>query len=131
MDKLIGHLPKIEKETEKAYMLDYQNYEYTNMSYNKSTDDVEYNPVYRAVWVPKSQVIVEDNKIVAMPSWLAKKIGLKTEKMESDRQERINKYESLIFWAKQNGLKVKNKMKKSTILEVIKKAGLTVPAELI
>lgn len=45
-------------------------------------------------------------------------------------EEGKNKYDKLVEWAKSQGLKVRNKMKKTTILSAIQKAGLEVPAEL-
>ncbi len=46
------------------------------------------------------------------------------------QEEAFNKYEQLVNWAKEQGLKVRNKMKKATILATIKDAGLTVPVEI-
>lgn len=51
----------------------------------------------------------------------------KNKKME----EAKNKYEQLVLWAKNQGLNVRKRMKKTTILSTIKAAGLIVPAELI
>ena len=45
-------------------------------------------------------------------------------------EEKINKYEALVNWAKAQGLKVRNKMKKVTIMKIVREAGLEVPAEL-
>jgi len=42
-----------------------------------------------------------------------------------------DKYEQLLNWAKDHGLKVRNKMKKQSILNAIREAGLVAPAELI
>lgn len=46
-------------------------------------------------------------------------------------KQACNKYDLLVSWAKKNGVKVKSKMKKQTILNMIREAGLEVPAELI
>ena len=54
-------------------------------------------------------------------------IDEKNKKME----EAKNKYEQLVIWAKNQGLNVRKRMKKVTILNAIKKAGLTAPIELV
>ena len=66
-------------------------------------------------WIPKSCIKTEEE--------------IKEEKEQAE--ERINKYEKLVEWAKEHGLKVRNKMKKTTIITIIKQAGLEVPIELI
>lgn len=51
------------------------------------------------------------------------------EKMKK-QEEAMNKYEALVNWTKAQGLKVRNKMKKVTIMKIVREAGLEVPAEL-
>lgn len=46
------------------------------------------------------------------------------------QDERLDKYEKLIQWAKDNGLSVRKMMKKSTVIEKINQAGLSIPVEL-
>jgi hypothetical protein len=47
-------------------------------------------------------------------------------------QAGLNRYEQLVQWAKDNGVKgVRSRMKTQNILNAIKDAGLTVPAELV
>lgn len=46
-------------------------------------------------------------------------------------QNACNKYDQLVQWAKNQGLKVRSKMKKTSILKAISEAGLQAPAELI
>lgn len=53
------------------------------------------------------------------------------EAKEAKKEEAFNKYEKLVAWAKEQGLKVRNKMKKSTILSAIREAGLVAPVELV
>lgn len=47
------------------------------------------------------------------------------------QEEAMNKYEALVNWAKAQGLKVRNRMKKVTIMKIIRQAGMIVPEELI
>lgn len=47
-------------------------------------------------------------------------------------QAGLNRYEQLVKWAKDNGVKgVRNRMKTQNILNLIRDAGLTVPADLV
>ena len=46
-------------------------------------------------------------------------------------QSACDKYEQLIVWAKAQGLKVRSKMKKASIMKAIAEAGLQAPSELI
>lgn len=55
----------------------------------------------------------------------------KTAEQIAHFQNACDKYEQLVQWAKQQGLKVRSKMKKQSILKAISEAGLQVPAELI
>ena len=47
------------------------------------------------------------------------------------QEESMNKYEALVNWAKAQGLKVRNKMKKVTIMKIVREAGMVVPVELV
>jgi hypothetical protein len=68
-------------------------------------------------------------------SWIPKSCIMTDEEIKAEievKKEIINKYESLIQWSKDNGVKgVRKMMKKSTLLKKIKDAGLEVPAELL
>ena len=66
--------------------------------------------------------------------WIPKACIKTNEEIKAEREQaenNLNKYEKLVEWAKQNGLKVRNRMKKTTIITIIKNAGLEVPSELI
>jgi hypothetical protein len=48
------------------------------------------------------------------------------------QQRGLNRYEQLVQWAKDNGVKgVRSRMKTANIMKLIKAAGLTAPAELV
>ena len=88
----------IKKETEKAYLLYFEN---------------DFGTLKR--WIPKSCIMSKEDI-----------------KKEQEKKENAKiKYENLVKWAKENGLRVRNKMKKVTILDKAFCAGLQVPAELI
>lgn len=123
--KIVGYTPSISKETDKAYLLDYKTFDSSqeNWSYNRRTDNIQYGQ-YKSVWVPKSQVQVKDNKVVAMPDWLAKKSGLTTESMNKAKIQRQNDYNDLVEKAKSLGIKGARKgLKTKTLKNMIEKAG--------
>ena len=88
----------IERETEKAY---------------RGFFDTNYGKIY--AWVPKSvcmteeEAIEEGNKINA---WL---------------QEKEDRYNRIVAWCKEQGLRVRNMMKLDTIKRIVKEAGLEIP----
>lgn len=49
---------------------------------------------------------------------------------DARREAAFLKYERLIGWAKDNGLKVRARMKAATVRQIITAAGLEIPAEL-
>lgn len=123
--KIVGYTPSISKETDKAYLLDYKIFDDSqeNWSYNRRTDSIQYGQ-YKSVWVPKSQVQVKGNKVVAMPDWLAKKSGLTTESMNMAKIQRQNDYNDLVEKAKSLGIKgARNGLKTKTLKNMIEKAG--------
>lgn len=123
--KIVGYTPSISKETDKAYLLDYKIFDDSqgNWSYNRRTDNIQYGQ-YKSVWVPKSQVQVKGNKVVAMPDWLAKKSGLTTESMNKAKIQRQNDYNDLVEKAKSLGIKGARKgLKTKTLKNMIEKAG--------
>ena len=124
MSKLTGYIPKITRETEKAYLLDYQDIDYTaSDAIGYRGGSIEYGPTYRNVWVPKSQVQVQDGKVVAMPDWLAKRNGLATESMNRASEQRQNDYNNLVNRAKSLGIKGARKgLKAKTLRDMIAKA---------
>lgn len=68
-------------------------------------------------------------------SWLIKELIAAPKKKTAEQvahfENACNKYDQLIAWAKENGLKARSKMKKASVLKLASEAGLTVPAELI
>lgn len=66
-------------------------------------------------WIPKSCIMTDEEE----------------KEVESKIEDGFNKYEKLIAWAKENGIKVRNRMKKSTVVSIIKKSGFEIPAELV
>ena len=86
----------VEKETEKAVLVKW------NTDYGFVT-----------LWTPKSIMVTEEE---------AKAEAEKKIQNFKAAEERYNK---MINFAKENGLAVRNKMKKVTVMEMIKKAGLT------
>ena len=123
--KLTGYIPEVSRETEKAYLLDYKIFDDSqeNWRYNRRTDSIQYGQ-YKSVWVPKSQVQIEGNKVVAMPDWLAKKSGLVTESMEKQKEQRQSDYDNLVKKAKSLGIKGARKgLKAKTLRSMIEKAS--------
>lgn len=123
--KLTGYMPKVLRETEKAYLLNYKTIDYTvGDIIGYSNGSIEYGPTYRNVWVPKSQVQLEGNKVVAMSDWLAKKNGLVTEGMEKQKAQRQSDYDNLVKKAKSLGIKGARKgLKAKTLRSMIEKAS--------
>lgn len=123
--KLTGYIPEVSKETEKAYLLNYKTIDYSAGDITGySNGSIEYGPTYRNVWVPKSQVQLEGNKVVAMPDWLAKKNGLVTEGMEKQKAQRQSDYDNLVKKAKSLGIKGARKgLKAKTLRSMIEKAS--------
>lgn len=71
-------------------------------------------------------------------SWVPKVCVMTYEEYDRERkikekafENAMEKYEKLLNWAKEQGVKVRARMKKTTILSAINKAGLVVPPELI
>ena len=111
---------KISKETEKAVLVEFN-------------DCANYNHVSErcntiSIWLPKSQIEIADGFVVKMAGWLAAKNGIETEAAanaaEECKNEGLAKYERLVAAAKEAGLKVRSRMKSSTILEIAAKAGI-------
>ena len=99
-DAIIGERMTVEKETEKAVLVKW------NTDYGFVT-----------LWTPKSIIVTEEEAKAEAKAEAEKKI-----QNFKAAEERYNK---LINFAKENGLAVRNKMKKVTVMEMIKKAGLT------
>lgn len=68
-------------------------------------------------------------------SWVIEKLMVAPKKPTAAQiahfQNACDKYEQLVIWAKDQGLKVRSKMKKASIMKAIAEAGLTAPSELI
>lgn len=115
------------EEQKKAYLLDYKAIDRTAgeiVGYSNRNRSIEYGPTYRNVWVPKSQVQLEGNKVVAMPDWLAKKNGLVTESMEKQKAQRQSDYNNLVKKAKSLGIKGARKgLKAKTLRSMIEQAN--------
>lgn len=93
---------RINKETEKAYQVFV---EYT-------TIDGEYEGE-KLVWIPKSCTLTEEE--------YRKEAEAEEKRFEDGKAA----YEKMVTWAKENGVKgVRVGMRKATILDKIKKAGL-------
>lgn len=71
--------------------------------------DTNFGKIYG--WVPKSVIVTEEDK---------KELGKRI-------YEGQKRYERIIAWCKEQGLKVRNMMKMETIKEMVKKAGLEIP----
>ncbi len=122
------------KETEKAVAIENLVYLQARESALRDVKEVsrdEYELLQSGqslIWLPKSQVKVEDGYVVDMPEWLAKKNGLCTDKMIEEARARYqagcDRYNRVLSFAKEHGLAVRNKMKLANILAEIKKAGL-------
>lgn len=75
-DKKEGY--PIERETEKAVMLSMRSTVSAGYGYNRRTDDMYERTRSEAIWLPKSQIQIKNNRVVAMPDWLAKRNGFHT-----------------------------------------------------
>lgn len=119
--RLTGYRPKITKETEKAYLVDYQKLEGTHYGAS-ARGGLEYYTDYSSVWLPKSQVQTYKNKVIAMPTWLAKKSQLYTEEMVKQRSNAEKSYMDLVNEAKKMGIKGARKgLKAKTLKDMISK----------
>jgi hypothetical protein len=111
---------KITKETEKAVVVEFDDYE----SYNHVSERC--NTV--SIWLPKSQIEIKEGFVTKMAGWLASKNGIETQEAANASQARqeagFAKYESLVAAAKEAGLKVRSRMKASTILKIAAKAEI-------
>nr|DAI82544.1 MAG TPA: hypothetical protein [Caudoviricetes sp.] len=98
-DAIVGERMTVERETEKAVLVKW------NTDYGFVT-----------LWTPKSIIVTEEQARTEAKAEAEKR-------MQSIKQgeERYNK---MIAFAKENGLAVRNKMKKDTVMSMIKKAGL-------
>ena len=98
-DAIVGERMTVERETEKAVLVKW------NTDYGFVT-----------LWTPKSIIVTEEQARTEAKTEAEKR-------MQSIKQgeERYNK---MIAFAKENGLAVRNKMKKDTVMSMIKKAGL-------
>jgi len=101
--------------------------------YNYAFDDMEelYKETEKAVcikfhtelgvitkWFPKSVFMTEEEKQAQLN---------KCAEIEAKIEAKFNAYEKLIQWAKEQQLPVRKMMKKETVLNIIKKAGLIAP----
>lgn len=89
---------EVVKETEKAYLI---SFEYCSLDGEESG--------FKEIWCPKSVVMTEEE--------IANK--------EAAFNNACNRYEAMIEFAKKNGLKVRKRMKKETVLRMIAAAGLS------
>lgn len=124
---------KVIKETEKAVAISNEIYEGAKevASYDLkelTSEQINALRVGKMIWLPKSQVVVENGFVIDMPDWLANRNNLITDRMISKAKARFekgcNRYEKALKFAKENGLSVRNKMKLDTILKAIKQANL-------
>jgi len=66
-------------------------------------------------------------------TWIPKSCIYSEEELAEIRKRfeaNMDKYEKLVEWAKNQGLKVKRRMKKTTVLRIIADANLEIPTEL-
>jgi hypothetical protein len=131
------HEQKIVKETDKAIAVpnplysdakDTAKYDVKELS-SKQIDALKSGPY---VWLPKSQVTIENGTVTELPQWLASKSGIFT-RVDYDNQlaknkayqDATDKYNKLVEFAKENGVKgAKVGLKTDTLLKMIKQAGL-------
>ena len=98
-DAIVGERMTVERETEKAVLVKW------NTDYGFVT-----------LWTPKSIIITEEQARTEAKAEAEKR-------MQSIKQGE-ERYKKMIAFAKENGLAVRNKMKKDTVMSMIKKAGL-------
>lgn len=96
---IIGETMVVERETEKAVLVKW------NTDYGFVT-----------LWTPKSIIVTEEEAKAEAKAEAEKKMNALKQ-----GEERYNK---MIAFAKENGLAVRNKMRKDTVMAIIKKAGL-------
>lgn len=103
------------KETEKAVMVHFHDFSQAPWF------DGDDNRWDRDVWLPKSQIKIENGVVVEIAGWLAKKHNILTHeeraRLEKLEREMTTKYEAVIERAKAAGIKgVRKGMRYTTIL---------------
>lgn len=114
---------KIRQETEKAVRVHISDFKKSPWF---DGDDLRWD---KSIWLPKSQIKIENGFVVEIPDWLAKKHGIETSESkareEKRQQERQSRYEAVINRAKAAGIKgIRKGMRFSTILEKAQQQGI-------
>lgn len=125
---------EIVRETEKAVAIKNKLFEEARETFRYDVKELDSRQIkelscgWPLIWLPKSKIKIENNFIIDIEDWLAKEKGLLTDRIIKAAQERfrngVERYEKILNFAKNNGLKVRNKMKLKTILKIIRDAGL-------
>ena len=139
------HQPlKVERETEKAIGISNPDYEaakeiygsgsqYEKHRFLMETTEAQrqaYENRQSLIWLPKSQVSIENGNVIGSAGWLAEKNGFGTKEASAKSEERFNagkqRYEALVQKAKAAGVPgIRNRMKTSTIKDLMKKHGVS------
>lgn len=126
---------KIVKETEKAVAVANELYIEAKETANYDLKELSGRQIEALrngsalIWLPKSQVVIENDYVVDMPEWLASKNGFATiESVKKAQEKRIaseTRYNNLVEFCKANNVKgARVGLKAKTLLEMISKAGL-------
>lgn len=119
MNYLLKPLPII-RETDKAVSIPV---DYTNSNLPSSMR------AGAAVWLPKSQITIDGEHVVAMAQWLADKHGLLTQEGAAASQARMDagteKYNALVELATARGIKIRAKSKKQKVVDALYEAGVS------
>lgn len=110
---------RVKKETQNAVLV-----HFTDFSEEPwfDGDDKRWD---RDVWLPKSQIQLNDGMVTSIAGWLAKKHGIETNESRARTDERKNRYEEVIKRAKEAGIKgVRKGMRYASILEKARKQGI-------
>lgn len=77
------------------------------------------------IWLPKSQIEIEEGHVVKMAEWLAKKNDFETVEAQAAQAERFDKYEALVAAAKAAGIKgIRAGMRAATIRAKASASGI-------
>lgn len=127
--KMLVDPKKIVKETEKAVAVANGAYADARATANYDVKELTRGQIETLkggalVWLPKSQVTIEDGHVVDMPQWLANKNGFLT----VEAQEKMNtpeyKHAELLAFCKANRVKgAREEMTNEELAELVKKAG--------
>lgn len=133
--KTLYNKKEIRRQTEKAVLIYSDIYDQIHdldrydSEYLHGRDQMNRKDDVGQIWLPLSQIVIEDGYVVQIQDWLIRKYNLKSQEyvdfVTEKREEGLSKYMELVEKAKKLGVKgVRKGLKTRTILEKARQQGI-------